>query len=58
MSWALPVSDSAGVAYLANHSQYQSEQLQALAGSEHFRNLLVQLWQRHLLYSPEAEFAD
>src|SRR5690606_33838898 len=58
MSWVLPASDSAGVAYLANHSQYQSEQLQALAGSESLRNLLVQLWQRHLLYSPEAEFAD
>ena len=58
MSWVLPAADVTGVAYLANHSQYQSDQLLNFSSSEYFRNLLVQLWQRHLLYSPEAEFAD
>ncbi|WP_430462384.1 cupin domain-containing protein [Thalassolituus sp. LLYu03] len=57
-SWALPASDKAFVAYLANNAQYESVELQQLAGSEQARTLLAELWQRHMIYSPEADYGD
>lgn len=56
--WKLPLNDLPLVAYLADTSQYKTKDLQKLAATPTAQNLLLSLWQRHMLYSPESEFGN
>lgn len=57
-SWSLPSTALALVAYLANNAQYESHRLLQLANDERSQSLIAELWQRHMIYSPEAEYGD
>lgn len=44
--------------YLANQNSYNSQELLALAVNDECQELLVQLWKRQALYSPELDYEE